>query len=171
MPIYICLTTTYFSFEGQYYQQNDEVAMGSPLLSTVTNIFLEHLEKIAMQTANKSTINVASICGWHFLIMALWTGRAQSVSEAHQQLTTIHPVYHGGRRWRKDLLSWCTWLWRTMEVYCKPTHTDRNYQLYHPHHIKTGIIRTLMRWCKQICNTAEAADHEWHHLIHVFTVK
>ena len=63
MPIYICLTTTYFSFEGQYYQQNDEVAMGSPLLSTVTNIFLEHLEKIAMQTANKSTINVASICG------------------------------------------------------------------------------------------------------------
>ena len=31
--------------------------------------------------------------------------------------------------------------------------------------MKTGIIRTLMRRGKQICNTA---DHEWHHLIRVF---
>ena len=58
--------------------------------------------------SKQCTINVASICGWHFLIMALWTGRAQSVSEAHQQHMTIHPVYLGGRRWWKDLLSWCT---------------------------------------------------------------
>ena len=81
----------------------------TPLLSTVTNIFMEHLEKIAMQTANNTpSMWLQYDCGWHFLIMALWTGRAQSVSEAHQQHTTIHPVYHGGRRWRKDLLSWCT---------------------------------------------------------------
>ena len=48
------------------------------------------------------------------------------------------------------------------EVYWKLTHTDRylHYQSYHPHHIKTGIIRTLMKRSEQICNTAEAADHE-----------
>ena len=44
-----------------------------------------------------------------------------------------------------------------------------HYQSYlHPHHIKTGIIRTLMRRSEQICNTTEAADHERHHLIQVF---
>ena len=56
------------------------------------------------------------------------------------------------------------------EVYRKPTHTDRyiHYQSYHPQHIKTGIIRTLIRRSEQICNTTEAADHERRHLIQVF---
>ena len=56
------------------------------------------------------------------------------------------------------------------EVYHKPTHTDKylHYQSYHPHHINTGIIRTLMRRSKQICNTAEAAHHEQHDLVQVF---
>ena len=56
------------------------------------------------------------------------------------------------------------------EVYRKPTHTDRylHYQSYHPQHIKTGIIRTLLRRSKQICSTTEAADRERHHLFQVF---
>ena len=45
--LHICLTTTYFSFEGQYYQQNDGAAMGSPLSPIVANIFMEHFEEIA----------------------------------------------------------------------------------------------------------------------------
>ena len=56
--LHICLTTTYFSFEGQYYQQNDGAAMGaamgSPLSPIVANIYMEHFEKIPIQTANKT---------------------------------------------------------------------------------------------------------------------
>ena len=96
--LHVCLNTTYFSFEGQYYQQNDGAAMGSSLSPIVTNISWNIL----------NTSNVASICRWHLLIVASWTGRTQSVSKAHQRHTTIHPVYHGVRKRRKDPFSWHT---------------------------------------------------------------
>ena len=46
-----CLKSTSFVFQGQYYQQMEGAAMGSPLSPIVANIFMEKFEKEALDTA------------------------------------------------------------------------------------------------------------------------
>ena len=41
----IILRQNYFSFQGQIYQPDKDVAMGSPISGTVAEIFLQQLEK------------------------------------------------------------------------------------------------------------------------------
>ena len=45
------LNSTSFGFQGQYYQQIEGAAMGSPLSPIVANIFMENFEKEALETA------------------------------------------------------------------------------------------------------------------------
>ena len=47
----LCLQTTYFKFQGSYYEQTDGAAMGSPESPVVTNIYMEMLEQLALRTA------------------------------------------------------------------------------------------------------------------------
>ena len=42
------LTSTYFSFGGQFYEQTDGVAMGSPVIS---NFFMDDFEERALENA------------------------------------------------------------------------------------------------------------------------
>ena len=46
-----CLSSTSFVFQGQYYQQVEGAAMGSPLSPIVGYIFIENFEKEALETA------------------------------------------------------------------------------------------------------------------------
>ncbi len=46
-----CLDTTYFVFQGEYYQQTHGVAMGSPVSPLVANIYMEGFEVKAIQSA------------------------------------------------------------------------------------------------------------------------
>jgi len=48
-----CLTTTYFSYNDQFYEQTSGAAMGSPISPVIANIFVEHFEKEALQKAPK----------------------------------------------------------------------------------------------------------------------
>jgi len=52
-----CLTTTYFSYNNQFYEQTSEMAMGSPISPVITNIFMGHFEKeVLRKTFKKSEI-------------------------------------------------------------------------------------------------------------------
>ena len=46
-----CLRSSYFVFQGQYYEQVEGAAMGSPLSPLVANIYMELFEKKALETA------------------------------------------------------------------------------------------------------------------------
>ena len=46
-----CLCNTYFLFQGQYYEQNQGEAMGSPVSPVVTNLYMEFFEDRALTTA------------------------------------------------------------------------------------------------------------------------
>jgi hypothetical protein len=48
----ICLTTTYFHFHDKFYQQKEGRTMGYSLYPVVSNIFIEHSEEIALDTAD-----------------------------------------------------------------------------------------------------------------------
>ena len=46
-----CLRSTYFVFQGQHYEQTEGAAMGSPLSPIIANIYMEHFETRALETA------------------------------------------------------------------------------------------------------------------------
>ena len=39
-----CLKNSYFSFQGQYYEQIEDGAMGSPVRPIVANLYMEYFE-------------------------------------------------------------------------------------------------------------------------------
>jgi hypothetical protein len=47
------LTTTYFLYNGSFYDQKDGAAMGSPLAPVVANFYMEHFEEQAMSSATR----------------------------------------------------------------------------------------------------------------------
>ena len=46
-----CLNNTYFLFQGQYYEQKQGTAMGSPVSPVVANLYMEFFEDRALTTA------------------------------------------------------------------------------------------------------------------------
>ena len=50
----ICLKNTHLSFQGQFYEQVEGAAMGSPVSSIVANIYMQYLEQKALSTAPHS---------------------------------------------------------------------------------------------------------------------
>jgi hypothetical protein len=47
------LTTTYFMYDCAFYDQNDGVAMGSPLAPVIANYYMENFEQQALSRAPK----------------------------------------------------------------------------------------------------------------------
>ena len=60
-----CLKNTYFSFQGQFYEQVEGAAMGSPVSPTVANLYMEYLEQKALSTAPNPPKILGQVCGWH----------------------------------------------------------------------------------------------------------
>ena len=59
-----CLKNTYFSFQGQFLEQVEGAAMGSPVSPIVANLFMEYLEQKALSTAPHLTPQVlVQVCG------------------------------------------------------------------------------------------------------------
>ena len=57
------LNSTSFVYQGQFYQQLEGAAMGSPLSPIVANIFMEKFEEEALATTHTPTKSVENICG------------------------------------------------------------------------------------------------------------
>ena len=47
-----CLKNAYFFFQGQFYEQVEGAAMGSPVSSIVTNLYIKYFEQKALNTAS-----------------------------------------------------------------------------------------------------------------------
>lgn len=43
------LTSAYFCFDGQFYEQTDGIAMGLPISPVIANSFMENFEKKAIE--------------------------------------------------------------------------------------------------------------------------
>ena len=46
----MCLKSTYFSFGGNFYEQKEGAAMGSPVSAAVANLYMEFFEELALET-------------------------------------------------------------------------------------------------------------------------
>jgi hypothetical protein len=63
----VCLRTTYFQVEDKFFKQKGGMAMGSSLSPIVSNIFMEHFEKLTLDNTNHC-------CGRSTLMTRLWSG-------------------------------------------------------------------------------------------------
>ena len=57
-----CLKTTYFSFQDQFYEQVEGVAMGCLVSLIVANPYMEYFEQKALSTASQPQV-MALVCG------------------------------------------------------------------------------------------------------------
>ena len=57
----LCLRTTSFVYKGEYYQQEDGAAMGSPVSPVVANVYMEMFEDLALKT--EEVPRIWKICG------------------------------------------------------------------------------------------------------------
>lgn len=48
----LCLRSTFFKCQNQFFEQTDGAAMGSPLSPIIANLFTEHIEKKAILSAS-----------------------------------------------------------------------------------------------------------------------
>ena len=49
--LHLFLTSTYFMWNGRFYEQMEGAAMGNSLSPVVANIYMEHFEELALESA------------------------------------------------------------------------------------------------------------------------
>ena len=47
----MCLKSTYFSYGGEFFEQREGAAMGSPVSAVVADLYMEFFEELALRTA------------------------------------------------------------------------------------------------------------------------
>jgi hypothetical protein len=62
----VCLRATFFKVDNKIFHQKDGMAMGSCLSPNISNIYLEHFEKLALDSAQHH-------CGSIMLMLHLWS--------------------------------------------------------------------------------------------------
>ena len=143
----LCLRSTYFSFNVEFYEQREGAAMGPPVSAVVANLYMEFFEELALRTAP------ARPRIWKRYVDDTFTlVKRGDVDELLVHLNSIRPsikltteLEEGGSIPFLD-----TRVTRKVDgklsitVYRKPTHTDRylHFKSHHPTHIKkrTGKV-------------------------------
>jgi retron-type reverse transcriptase len=82
------LTTTYFMYDGAFYDQTDGVAMGSPLDPVIANYYMEHFEQQAISKAPmKPTL-------WYRYVDDTFVVWPHGEEELHEFLDHLNSIHH-----------------------------------------------------------------------------
>jgi retron-type reverse transcriptase len=81
------LTSTYFCFDGQFYEQTDGVAMGSPLSPVTANFFMKYFEKKAIEQATHKPA-----CWFRYVddAFVIWPHGQEKLTEFLNHLSGLH---------------------------------------------------------------------------------
>jgi hypothetical protein len=85
----ICLTSTYFQFENKFYQQKEGMAMGNLPSPVVSNIFMEHSEETALDTADHKPAKSLRYVDDTFVVWPHGPARSQQFLHLNNLRTTI----------------------------------------------------------------------------------
>ena len=162
-----CLKNTYFSLQGQFYEQVEGVAMRSPVSTMVANLYMEYFEQKALTTAthlprmwlrnvNDTFVIQKEDHKQNFLqhincvdLAIKFTVEDNKEDGAIPFLdTTVKPEANG----RLSII-----------VYRKPTHMDQYLQWDSHHHLsaKYSVVNTLTYRAKTVCNKPELLQKKW----------
>ena len=161
------LTTTYFSFGGQVYQQKFGAAMGSPVSPIVANLYMEWLENEALNTAPPE---IKPRIWKRYVDDVFEVVKKNSVDKLTEHLNGIDKTGNikfthetevdGQLPFLDTLVSRNNQGEVHTKVYKKSSHTDQflNFKSHHPLHQKMGVATTLLNRAYKI--TSEHKDIE-----------
>jgi hypothetical protein len=162
----VCMETTYFQFEDKFYQQKDGMAMGSSLSPVVSNIFMEHFEKLAIDTTDlKPAIWLRYVDDK----LVVWPHGSTRLQEFLHHLNSLRPTIQFTMEVEtnntfpfSDVLFAKRVSNLSTKVYRKPTHTGRylNFKSDHLQHVKRGVVYSLVNRAKVICQEQKDFNRE-----------
>ena len=170
-----CLKSTYFVFKGQYYEQLEGAAMGSPLSPIIANLYIEEFEIKALSTAPNPPTLLKRFVDDTFVVIKKchqeeFFHHINSIEDSVQ--FTAENTYADGTLPFLDVLvipqpdgS------LSITVYRKPTHTGQ-YLQWDSHHAisaKCSVISTLFHRAKEVCSNRQHLEKEHDHIKQALT--
>jgi hypothetical protein len=67
-----CLRTAYFQVDDKFFEQKDGVTTGGSLSPIVSNIYIKHFEKLALDSAQRKP-SLAPVCLKQIHVLASWS--------------------------------------------------------------------------------------------------
>ena len=154
-----CLKTTYFQFQGSFYEQINGAAMGSPISPIVANLFMEEFEVRAIQTAKNPPKMWKRFVDDTCVILS-----SANKEEFFHHINSIDPRIQFTSEESKpdESIPFLDCLVTPQAdgsimtaVYRKPTHTDMylHWDSYHHLAAKYSAINTLRHRAKTVCTS------------------
>ena len=144
----MCLTTTYFKYDGNFYAQIEGAAVGSPVSPIVANLFMDDVEGKALEEYQVPP----NYWGW-YVDDALAVIKTANIEPFTQHLNTQHTSIQWTSELEADgklpmhdtMTTRMTDGLLNFSVYRKPTHTDQylQFQSHQPMEHNMSVIRTL----------------------------
>ena len=169
--LHLCLTSTYFQYNGKHYKQLHGTAMGSPV-SVVAAIVMQNIEEQALETYSE-TLPLWP-CYVDDTITAVHESKIDKFHEhLNKQNTNIQftkEIKENGKIPFLDCLVTHENNTLRTTVYTKPTHTDRllDQTPYNPTSHKATTVQTLTRRAQIVCDSDDSLTDEIKHLNTVF---
>ncbi len=167
-----CLNTTYFVFDGIYYQQVFGTAMGSPVSAVIANLVMEDVEQRALASAP------VRLSFWKRFVDDIISAVSRNdIDILLQHLNSIEPSiqFTVERETNGDLAFLDLNVYRTIEgkletaVYRKPTHTDKylSYNSHHPVSHKKSVAKTLLQRAKHLPSNSDSQANEREYVLNI----
>ena len=149
-----CLKNTYFTFLGQFFEQVEGAAMGSPVSPIVANLYMEYLEQKALSTAPHPPRF------WHRFVDDTFVIQKEVNKQGFlQHINSVDPAIKFTVVDNKEDVSipFLDTIVKSEEngglsstVYRKPTHKDQYLQWdsHHNLYAKLSVINTLSHWAQ-----------------------
>ena len=153
------LTTTYFSFRKQIYQQKFGTAMGSPVSPLVANLFMEDLEQRAISTAPLECKPRFWVRYVDDVLAIIPKGQVQQLNEHLNTMDHTGNIKFTNESMEEDHIPFLdadAMLLPdgslTTKVYRKATHTNQylSFESHHPTTHKLSVVRTLLDRCETL---------------------
>lgn len=168
----LCLKSTYFQYNGHFYQQLHGTAMGSPVSVVVSEIVMQRIEEQALSTyPNPPPF-------WFRYVDDTLTSvekgqKKDFLDHLNKQNPSIQFTIEAEKDGKLPFLD-CVVIRNgnklQTDVYRKPTNTDRllDDSSYHPTSHKATTVTTLMKRARVVCSSEDALQKELRHLKEVF---
>ena len=165
-----CINSTYFIFQGKFYEQLEGAAMGSPLSPTVANLNMESFEVEAIRSASHPPYLWKRFVDDTFTILqsSQMNGFLEHINsiDQHIQFTAEDQRSDGAMPFLDILITPGRDGSLSTSVFRKPTHTDL-YLQWDSHHTLTSkysMIGTLQHRAQTICSNPQLLQKEEQHL-------
>ncbi|CAH3016315.1 unnamed protein product [Porites evermanni] len=161
----LCLTSTYFQYNGKHYKQLHGTAMGSPVSVVVAEIVTQNIEEQALTTYTRT------VPLWLRYVDDTFTAvHRDRIDDFHEHLNrqnadiqfTKEIEENGKIPFLDCLVTRDNNKLLKTTIYRKPTHTDRllEQSSYNPTSHKATSIRTLTRRAQLVCDSPDSLQDE-----------